>query len=281
MNPTPYPALNGLLLELVSNAKAILGDKIAGAYLQGSLAIGDFDEHSDIDFLVVIEDQITESELSALQSLHARIHGLSGKYRPDCPVRKGTLAPNHWETSLEGSYFPRDLLNRLDAPGEKQWYLDNGSNILERSDHDNTLVVRWTLREHGITLFGPEPKSLITPIPVHALRCEVVATMHKIEAVISDPYYCSAFGQPFAVLTFCRMLQTLDTGKIHSKLSGVLWGQEKLNRRWSGLIQRAWDTRGQVHVSQPADPAAYQSTLEFIQYAIEESKHYFIDSSHD
>jgi hypothetical protein len=274
-HPTPYPALNGLLLELVTSVKAILGDTFTGAYLQGSLAIGDFDEHSDIDFLVVIEEELDESQLSALQSMHARIYGLGGRYPPDCPTRTRVLEADHWETSLEGSYFPRRSLKRHDPVGGQQWFLDNGCRSLEWSDHDDTLVVRWTVRERGVILSGPDPKSLIDPIPVDALRHEILATMVIIENSMSEPFWNSGFGQPFAVMTYCRMLHTLATGTIQSKRAGVLWGHETLDRRWAGLIQRAWDSRGIGHVSQPPDAEDFKSTLEFIKYAMDESRRYF------
>jgi predicted nucleotidyltransferase len=38
-----------VLGELVSGARAVLGSNFAGAYLQGSFAVGDADEQSDVD----------------------------------------------------------------------------------------------------------------------------------------------------------------------------------------------------------------------------------------
>lgn len=53
MGTTPYPELNQVLDELVSRIEQILGSSFVGAYLQGSFAVGDFDRHSDVDFIVV------------------------------------------------------------------------------------------------------------------------------------------------------------------------------------------------------------------------------------
>jgi|GEM_PF-3730079 len=41
----PYPDLAPVLTELVASLRRLLGDDFVGAYLQGSLAIGDFDVH--------------------------------------------------------------------------------------------------------------------------------------------------------------------------------------------------------------------------------------------
>ena len=43
-SPTPHADLNGVLHEFVTRNQAALGDNFIGAYLQGSLAVGDFDQ---------------------------------------------------------------------------------------------------------------------------------------------------------------------------------------------------------------------------------------------
>ncbi len=56
--PTPYPELNAVLEELVDSAQVVLRNSFVGAYLQGSFAVGEFDRHSDVDFIIVIEDEL-------------------------------------------------------------------------------------------------------------------------------------------------------------------------------------------------------------------------------
>ena len=279
--PTPYPVLNALLLEFLSSTKAILTENFVGAYLQGSLATGDFDEHSDIDFLVVTRKELSASEVSALQDMHMRIYGLGGIYRPDCLVRTRILAADHWETSLEGSYFPQNILKQSELVNCPQWYLDNGGTLLERHNHDDTLVMRWTVRECGIVLAGPEPRTLIDPISADDLRHEVLAKMDSIATGILDGFWNNRWGQSYAILFFCRMLQTLETGRIHSKRAGVIWGQEKLDRRWASVIEQAWNLRGHGHVSEPADEKDFKNTVAFSRYAMEESRKYIVASPDD
>lgn len=265
-SPTPYPNLNGLLEEFTSRVVASLGANLTGAYLQGSLAIGDFDQHSDIDFIVVTESELTEEQVSGLNRVHEEIFDFKGRYRPDCPTPKGKPAPGHWETSLEGSYFPRELLRPPTPYSGDLWYLDNGSTQLERKNHDNTLVARWTLRERGIVLIGPPPKSLLDPIPADALRLEVRDDMARIVREFADPFWNSRFGQPYAVSNFCRMALTTKTGEIHSKKAGCEWAiRGGLDPKWVPLIERAWSARGTGHVSEPADEAEYAETVTFIE----------------
>ena len=45
--------------------------------------------------------------------------------------------------------------------------------------------------------------------------------------------------QPFAVVSYCRMLYTLHAGTVGSKPTTARWAKDALDNRWSGLIQRA------------------------------------------
>ena len=53
--PTPFSDLNAVLAVLVDGVRERLGDNFIGAYLQGSFAVGDADQHSDCDFIVVLD----------------------------------------------------------------------------------------------------------------------------------------------------------------------------------------------------------------------------------
>ena len=257
--PTPDGELNAVLGELVASVQAILGSNFIAAYLQGSFAIGDWDIDSDVDFLIVIDHEVSEAELSALQAMHARLYALD----------------SHWAQHLDGSYFPKSLLEHPD-PAQELYYLDNTAQVLIRSRHDNTLVVRWMVREYGIPLAGPPPAGLFDAVPAEALRQEVREKMHYWAALIfADPAQMdNRWYQPYAVLSYCRMLHTLATGRIVSKPAGAAWAQTALDPRWSGLIQRAWEQRPDpsLKVRQKADPDDFNSTLEFIHYALDISQ---------
>jgi predicted nucleotidyltransferase len=206
---TPDIELNWILRDLVSSIRAILGDNFIGAYLQGSFALGDWDFFSDVDFITAIEHEVSPAELEALQVMHARIYKLE----------------SHWAMHLEGSYIPREILRRADPARTPLQYLDNTFSRLVPSDHDNTLVVRWVTREHGITLAGPDPKTLIDPVPHDDLCQEVLAIMRNwAEQIFVDPAQINnRFYQPYAVLSYCRMLYTQHTCTVCSKPAAARW----------------------------------------------------------
>ena len=260
--PTPYPDLNKVLHQLVTSIEAVLADNFIGAYLQGSFALGDFDEHSDVDFIVVIHDEPSDEQVSELQVMHGRIFDLN----------------DGWPQHLEGSYFPADVLKDYSQAGKKLWYLDNGHRSLERSDHCNTVLVRWVVRENGVRLAGPAPATLVDPIPVEALRRDIFETIiwwgnHFLS---NSEQYNNRFYQTFLVLSYCRMLHDLINGYPGSKRAGAEWGKSNLDERWSGLIDRTWAGRPkpEVGIRQPADPEDYKSTLEFVKYVMDLSRKY-------
>lgn len=256
-SPTPYPELNAVLAELVAGARAALGAAFVGAYLQGSFAVGDFDADSDVDFLVAVAAEPTAEQEAALQALHGRIYDL----------------PTPWAQHLEGSYFPLAALRRSEPDGEPLLYLDNTSRELVRSQHDNTLVVRWVTRERGIALAGPPPHTLITPVPADELRAEIRAVMREWgNQLIAEPARINnRWYQPFAVLSYCRMLHSQATGTVESKLAGARWARGVLDGRWSELIARAWADRPDPSwkVRQPADEGDIAQTVAFIEHALE------------
>jgi hypothetical protein len=258
--PTAYPELNEVLRELVSSIQAILGENFCGAYLQGSFAIGDADEHSDVDFIIVTHEEVGDEQVAELEAMQKRLYEL------DTP----------WAQHLEGSYFPRELLRRVQPNRAPLLYFDNGETQPAWDNHCNTAVVRWSLREHGVVLAGPDPQDLIEPVKAEDLRREVREAMVEFAAWARSPTKAggmSRWMQPYLVLNFCRMLQTLETGEIASKKAGGEWGLAALDSEWADLIQQALDDRPDPwrRVYEPADPAVAQRTLAFVDYALGKS----------
>ena len=257
----PYSDLRPVLAQFIESVQSALEEDFVGAYAVGSLATGDFDLDSDIDFLIVIREELTDAEVALLRALHLEIHKL------DCYPAK----------HLEGSYISRQCLTCAELVGvQPLWYVDDGSSVLEQSVHDNQWHVRWILRECGITLVGPEPKELMEPVPVEALRGEMVSAIERLRmhfvSEIDKPlgWFNTRFGQSFTVLTCCRMLHTVRTGVIQSKLAAVQWAEESIDVEWCELVKQAWAERTGARygtkVRQPAEVGLLHQTGRFIGY---------------
>jgi hypothetical protein len=262
MAPTPYRELNQVLDTLVSRLQHILASDFVGAYLQGSFATGGFDEHSDVDFVVAIKDDLAPRQVDALQAMHDQVYHLGPE----------------WAKHLEGSYFPAGILRDPAQRGLELWYLDHGARSMIRSDHCNTILVRWIVRERGVTLAGPPPQTLIDPIPEASLVHEIYEALNGWgQKILDDPApYNNRFYQGFIVLNYSRMLHDIHRGYPGSKPEGAEWAKAVLDPSWSDLIDRTWACRPDPArtVREPADPVDFARTLEFVAYVMDQSKRY-------
>jgi hypothetical protein len=283
--PTPYPELNALLERMVDGARAALGDNFIGAFLHGSFALGDCDERSDVDFIVVVGEDLSPDALAALQALHGELHHL----------------PNHWAMRLEGSYAPQAMLRRRsleprDPPGEPRaddwadpgasglapeaypfWFIGNGGDKLVRSEHDNRDIPRWILRERGVVLAGPNPRALIDPVAAEAVRAEA-RTLIEVFAklAVEGDLVKSHLHQSFTALAAARALHTLETGRVNSKKAAVTFAKHRLEPRFAALVEGGWAERNErpvsdadmpAYLTRQADPDAAAATLELLRHA--------------
>ena len=268
MYPTPSTELNQVLRELVARIGHILEDDLIGVYLQGSFAVGGYDQHSDVDFIVVIEEDLTSPQVDTLQAMHDQVYTLDSE----------------WAKHLEGSYFPREILRDPSKRGMELWYLDHGARSLVRSDHCNTLIVRWVVREKGVILAGPTPKMLVEPVSEESLKAEIFETLANWgQQILDDPTpYNNRFYQAFIVLSYCRMLHDLVRGYPGSKRAGAEWAKTVLDPSWSGLIDGTWENRPDPaqKVRQPADAEDFEKTLRFVEVVIDISKRYIMNDNY-
>jgi len=249
-----------VLGDLVTGARISLGDTFCGAYLHGSFAIGDADEFSDVDFVIVSHDDLTDGQVRRLQSLHRRLYTLESA----------------WAQHLEGSYITRRQLRRIDWMHRPFLYLDNGANELVWDPHCNTAVVRWLLREHALVLAGPDPKTLVDPVSASDLRREARVRVREYAEWAPEPAGAgpmSRWKQPYLVLTFCRLLFTLVEGRVAGKRQAADWALRALDEEWASLIRTAVADRADpwIRALQPAERDLTERTLRFAEYAVAEA----------
>src|SRR5271163_139289 len=73
-NITPYTQVNHVLYALSKGILELLGDKVIGIYLFGSLSYDDFiPDRSDIDLLVITKEFLSEEELKKIKEFHSMI----------------------------------------------------------------------------------------------------------------------------------------------------------------------------------------------------------------
>lgn len=239
---------------LLAGVHSIFGADLVGLYLEGSLALGDLDDASDIDFVAVVERPVDAPAFEELRHLHDQLQSM--------PIR--------FATDLEGTYADRATLRRSRSPHMLVPNIQRGRG--ER--------LRWTpvwtswivhlaiLREHGVVLYGPPPAELVDPIGADELRQSVAPILVEWGgAFLANPQLAAQPGyQPYAVLSVCRMLYTLQHGSVVSKRRASQWAMTALDERWRPLIEAAWAERRRDPI--PVAHERVEPTIAFVRMAM-------------
>jgi predicted nucleotidyltransferase len=234
------PEAAQILEVLFQGIEETIGDNLTGIYLRGSLALGDFDpETSDIDFLVVTHRPISEQEFDELSSLHRRIARL----------------PNRYSGDLEGAYIDRAALRRFRA-GERHPTLERGQVLRWMEHRANWVMERWIVREHGVTVIGPDAKTLIDPVSAEELQAAVRNRLRDWEDWACKPddpdWRLPLSHKAYVIETMCRALYTLTSGALCSKPLAVEWAVKTLPEPWRSLVERSREWRTDSSLPDPA-----------------------------
>jgi hypothetical protein len=224
--------VDGVLRDLLSGIRQALADNLVGVYLRGSLATGDFiPETSDIDVRAMTEHPVDDVEFAALAALHAQL----------------SASPDPFGSQIEVAYIDRAALRRF-RPGLRHPTLGRGETLAWAEHHTNWILERWTVRERGINLLGPNPQVIIAPVSPDELKQAVRARLNDWAdfALASDDsdWLLPRNHKAYAVETMCRGLHTLACGELTSKRQAVVWVLETIPEPWRSIVRRsqAWRT---------------------------------------
>jgi predicted nucleotidyltransferase len=249
---TPYEDVNELLYLLLTNAKEILKDQFVGMYLYGSLSSGDFNpETSDVDFLVVTKEILPAETVSDLEEMHNKTWATSLK-------RAG---------KLEGAYIHQELIRKHDPNGLPCPTINEGKFYLDKPGSD-WIIQRHVVREYGVVLDGPDPKTLIDFVSPEDIRNSIMGVLREWwYPMLENPEWLRENDdgcRSFAVITMCRVLHGLQYGIITSKPKAVQWARANVFSGWHPLIDDAVVVSN--HQERNID---LEETLGFIQYTKE------------
>jgi len=246
---TSYLEVNRLLQNLLVNVQMILGNQLIGLYLYGSLASGGFNpETSDIDFLVVTSDELSDERINALENMHTSLAFSGLKFA----------------AKLEGAYIPQHAIRRFDPDDLECPCINEGNFYLGRQGSD-WIIQRRILREHGVIINGPDPKTLIDPVSSEEIQQAILTILHNWWApMLNNPARLqNSEYQAYAILSMCRALHTLNTGQLGSKLEAAFWAQDALDQYWRDTIEQALSWRDGRALNK------FDQSLEFIRYTLE------------
>lgn len=248
MQATSYHDINILLDVLLSRMQAILGEKLVGLYLDGSLVIGDFDPYiSDIDLVAALSADLNDREFEELQKMHT---GFANEHK-------------EWDDRIEVCYISLAALNTVRSRTSNIVNISPGEPIHRRESIKEWLMSWYLVREKSVTLFGPSAKTIIEPISKEEFMQSVKDHAKSWGEWIHEMHTRKA--QAYAILTMCRAFYACENGEQVSKKQAAIWAGKELPE-WSQLIQNAlawreaWRDEGVDH------DVTYPETVQFVMF---------------
>lgn len=212
--------------EFTAMSKKIIKDKLTGIYLHGSMAMGCFNpEKSDVDLLVVIENDITDGQkMEFMKQVMKLNEQVSAKGVEISVVKRAYCKPFVYPTPFELHFSQMHL----------QWFIDNPQNYVENMrGEDKDLAAHLTIiNRYGIVLHGQQIKNVFGEVPkknyVESIWLDVKGAR---EDIADEPMYM--------VLNLCRVLAFLKEDLCLSKQQGGEWGSTHISEKYHPLILQA------------------------------------------
>lgn len=209
-----------------------LPNLIDSFYLTGSIVLDDYHEgKSDIDFVGVINRDITSKDLVTLKKIHKEI---SSKYH---------------KTALDGSYVTLQQIGKLDQDIGPVIYFD-GKKIRYDCRSGNAGIVTWfMLKNYGITLIGDIPDNYLSNINVNDLISYVKLNANSywvnwvekasMNFSIKSMVTLSPQGVEWGVLGISRLYYTMHEGDVASKYQAGEYALKKVPTSFERIIKEA------------------------------------------
>ena len=222
MQPTKYPDINNLLNDLLSQIQKILGNKLTGFYLYGSLVWGDFDyDISDIDLLAALSSDLDDKEFTALEQMH----------------KDFVNDHKEWDNRIEVQYLSSLGLKTYKTQSTKMAIISPGDPF-HWTEVDMRWIMNWYfVQDYGVTLFGPDPKILIDPVSKEEFLQAVQDHARNWREYVKHTKKSRGY-QSYAILTICRALCAYKTGEQVSKKQAADWAKKELPE-YATLIDNA------------------------------------------
>ena len=238
--------LDRIIPPLLDDLRATLGDELVGVYQLGSAVSGGFEpELSDLDLVIV-----TRRDVEAIA--FERFAGV---------VDRLVAREPEWAGRLDLAFVGRGTLADLGS----------GGALLEIS-HDKPLhrenAADWTetwflARDADRALAGPPAADVFPPITGEEFLRDVVAGFPNFVTAVRDDWPHGSVA--YRVLTVCRVLRSLDSGALCTKLEGADWAAARYPE-WAGVIRAAREVRtsGEKARFADSDRAQVQPFLDFL-----------------
>ncbi len=212
--------------DFTNMCKDIFSDDLTGVYLHGSLAMGCFNPNkSDIDFIVVIENDMTEKQkIDFMNSVVELNQQAPPKGIEVSIVKKEYCNPFVYPTSFELHFSIAHL----------QWFKNNLYEYIEKMNGtDKDLAAHFMIiHQYGIVLYGKEITEVFGKVQEEYYIDSIWEDVKNAkEDILVNPVY--------VILNLCRVTAFLKERLCLSKLEGGKWAVRNVNQKYKRLILNA------------------------------------------
>jgi streptomycin 3"-adenylyltransferase len=237
--------------RLVEGLRDVLGARLRGVYVHGSLALGCFNSaRSDVDLLVAVDRSLDTDTKLLLADLLLRV----------------SCAPHAVElhvlsnAQLEQWTHPSPFEFHYGESHREAYALEPIHCLEAMPETDADLAAHVTIARHaGIAVLGPPSEAMFPVVPFDDYRCALGTDLEWARTVRSALY---------GILSPCRVWATLATGEVQSKASGARWALERLPHDLTTLVETALASYTGAGEPIEVDETQRQRLLDYIEAQI-------------
>ena len=211
-----------LLNHLASQLQADMGRNVVGLYVYGSLTQNAFDaRRSDVDCVAVIRRRLNPAVVSRLRASLRRVS-----------------ARHSWMRRLQLTILIQSELLQLNGDG---WLYQFGR--FSRTGSDGNPIIWANILESGQVVFGVDPHTFVPPITPPLMRAALEREIGYLRTELvtkrTSVWRRRAAYRRYAALTACRILYTLETGRVAPKRTAAVWALRRLPSVHRSIVRRA------------------------------------------
>ena len=245
-------SVQDVLDHFVAISQKIIGHRLTGVYLHGSMAMGCFHaDKSDIDLIVIIEDDLTNQQKISLMEEIIRLNRMAPAKGLELSfVKKEYCKPFVYPTPFELHFSPAHL----------QWFLDRPEDYVQKmKGEDKDLAAHFTIiNRYGVQLYGEAIADVFGEVPRKDYIDSIWYDIHNAAQEISD--------HPMSViLNLCRALAYVRDDLVLSKARGGAWALTHVDKQYHPLILQAQYSYTSHHVMQMDEMQAKQFAADMLK----------------
>lgn len=212
-------------LQVAEAIEDLFENQIIGIYLYGSAILGGLHINSDVDILVIVNQDLTEETRNELTKRLMLLSGKIGCKNLNRPLEVTIINQNDivpWQFPPKCEFMYGEWLREQMEAGD----------IPQACYDPDVAILLWQARSHSLSLKRPEAIEVIEPISMNDIQKAIRCSLPNLIAGVKG-------DERNVLLTLARMWFTIVTGEICSKDMAAEWVIPRLPQNLAVLLEMA------------------------------------------